>query len=201
MNLGFDLDEVIAKTASMAVDYLNYKFDCKYGIEVFKSFNFEDNVYSDDDEKQQMAVDALVYSVTDKKLMSTVKPYKESIKVLNTLKRSGHKIFIVTKRHKHLTGTTNAWLREHNIVFDKLILTDVQGKGAVAKQFGLDFFIDDLESNLYEMYRSKAKWKKGLVLMTRPWNEDDYIDTSKFTRIYNWNEVLRFVSQGNRLKG
>ena len=201
MNLGFDLDEVIAKTATMAVEYLNYKFDCKYGIEVFKSFTFKGNVYSNNIEKQQLAVDALMYSVSNKELMSSVKPYKNAIKVLNTLKRNGHKIFIVTNRNKRLTGTTIAWLRKYNISFDKLVLTDTGEKGAVAKQLKLDFFIDDLECNLYEMYKAKLKWKKGLVLMTRPWNIDDYIDASKFTRIENWDSVLRLVSQGNRLKG
>jgi len=201
MNLGFDLDEVIAQTAQMAVDHLNYKFDCKFGIEVFKSFEFSENEYSEDFEKQQLAVGELIYAVTDKELMNTVKPYKDAVRILNIFKRSGHKVFIVTKRHKHLTGMTTRWLHKHNISFDKLVLTNTQSKGTVVKQLKLDFFIDDLESNLYEMYKAQSRWKKGLILMTRPWNKDDYIDTSKFTRVHNWNEVLKFVSQGNRLKG
>jgi uncharacterized HAD superfamily protein len=201
MNLGFDLDEVIAQTAGMAVEYLNYKFDCKFGIEVFRNFKFEKNLYSGDFEKQRLAVEALTHAVTDKELMSTIKPYKEAIKVLNTLKRSGHKIFIITKREKALTGMTNSWLHKYNISFDKLVLTNTESKSSLAKQLKLDFFIDDLEDNLYEMYKAKARWKKGLVLMTRPWNENDYIDTSKFIRIEKWDEVLKIVSQGNRLKG
>ncbi len=133
--------------------------------------------------------------------MSTVKPYKESINIINKLKRQGHKIFIVTKRPVSFTGITKAWLDKNNIKFDKLVLTGDADKGDFARQLKLDFFIDDREDNLYELYSSKARWKKGLVLMSRPWNEDNYIDTNKFTRIKDWSEVFRMVSQGNRLRG
>ncbi len=200
MRLGFDLDEVIAKTSTMCVEYLNQEFDCNFGIEVFEQYEFDGNQYSDDFEKQKLAVDALEYAIMDVKLMGTMKPYTGAVKALNYLKRKGHKIFIITKRDAYLTGTTRQWLQDHGIPFDKLVLTDRADKGDIARELKLDFFVDDVESNLYELYKAQARWKKGLALMTRPWNENEYIDTTKFTRVSDWNDILKLISQGNRLK-
>jgi len=200
MNFGFDLDEVIAKTAHMAVAHLNDVFNCNYGIEVFKSFVFSENTFSDDEEEQKAAVDTLTWAVLDKRMMSTVKPYNDAVKVINDLKRHGHKIFIITKRSDEFKDTTINWLSKYKINFDRLILTGLSSKGECAKSLQLDCFVDDLESNLYDMYHAKQRWTKGLILMTRPWNEVNYIDASKFSRANSWQDIRKLLSIGNRLK-
>lgn len=201
MNFGFDLDEVIAKTAHMAVGHFNDVFDCNYGIEIFKSFQFDENVFSEDKAEQLAAVETLVWAVFDKKMMASVKPYEDAVRVINDLKRQGHKIFIITKRPKELTGMTSRWLHDHKISFDKLVLTGLEGKGSFAKRLQLDCFVDDLEENLLDLYKSQPRWNKGLMLLTRPWNVKDYIDKSKFIRVENWQEIMRNITVGNRLKG
>jgi len=200
MNFGFDLDEVIAKTAHMAVGHLNAVCNCNYGIEIFKSFQFNENIFSEDKEEQQLVVDTLVWAVFDKKMMASVKPYEDAVRVINDLKRQGHKIFIITKRPKELTGMTSRWLHSHKVGFDKLVLTGLESKGSFAKRLQLDCFVDDLEENLYDMYIAKRRWNKGLILMTRPWNETDVIDGSKFSRADNWLDIRKLLSIGNRLK-
>ncbi len=200
MNFGFDLDEVIAKTAHMAVGHFNDVYACNYGIELFKSFQFKDNTYSEDPEEQSAAVETLVWAVFDEKMMDSVEPYEDAVRVINDLKRQGHKIFVITKRPKEHTGMTSRWLHRHKISFDKLVLTGLEDKGSFAKRLQLDAFVDDLEENLYDMYKAKRRWNKGLILMTRPWNEDDVIDGSKFSRANNWVDVRKYLSIGNRLK-
>ncbi len=200
MNFGFDLDEVIAQTAQMTINHLNDVFDCNYGIEVLKSYQFADNVFSEKEDEQKAAVETLMWAIFDKKMMGRVEPYKEAVKVINDLKHQGHKIFIITKRAKELTGMTSRWLHKHKVSFDKLVLTGGSSKGEFAKALRLDAFVDDLEDSLYDMYNAKQRWAKGLILMTRPWNEDNYIDTSKFTRANNWADIRKLLSIGNRLK-
>ncbi len=200
MNLGFDLDEVIGQTAQMAVDHMNEVFQCDFTTDIFTSFYFGDNEFSDDADEQKAVVDTLTHAVFDRIMMSTVKPYPGAVKILQTLKRQGHKIFIVTKRHKKNKDMTAAWLHRHKIPFDKLVVTGLAEKGVFANKYKLDFFLDDLEDNLYEMYSTKARWQKGLFLMTRPWNKDNYIDSTKITRINDWEDVFQAVSIGNRLK-
>jgi len=200
MNFGFDLDEVIAQTAGMAISHLNNVFDCNYSTEFLKSFSFEDNVFSEDAEEQKLIVDTLLWAVFDMKMMDSVEPYEEAVRVINDLKRQGHKIFIITKRPKEHIGMTSRWLHRHKVSFDKLVLTGLRDKGEFAKALQLDAFVDDLEDNLQDMYHSKSRWTKGLILMTRPWNEDDYIDTTKFSRANDWVDVRKLLSISNRLK-
>lgn len=200
MNIGIDLDEVICKTAQMAIDHFNIIFETDYGIDVFKKFNFKANIFSADKEVQERAVDCLLWAVSDKYMMNKVEPYTEAIKTINFLKRKGHKIYIITKRQRALQVMTSLWLREHNVNYDKLIVTDSASKAQYANKFKLDCFIDDVEENLYDMYKARKRWKKGLILFTRPWNKDCYIDTSKFIRITSWKEVLKIISIGNRLR-
>ncbi len=200
MNFGFDLDEVIAKTAHMAVGHLNDVFNCSYGIEVLKSFQFDENIFSENEEEQLAVVETLIWAVTDKKMMSSVKPYDDAVRVINDLKHQGHKIFIITKRPKEHTGMTSRWLHTHRVSFDKLVLTGLEDKGIFTKKLNLDCFVDDLEDNLYSMYNAKRRWNKGLILMTKPWNEDNVIDGSKFSRANDWVDIRKFLSIGNRLK-
>ena len=200
MNIGLDLDEVICQTAQMAIDHLNIMFDCNYGIEIFKSFNFKDNIFSDDEEIQKDAVECLIWAVYDKYMMNTVKPYPSVIKAIKLFKRAGHKIYIITKRPKEFKEMTEVWLHKYNIRYDELVMTDQLSKADFANKFKLDCFVDDLEENLYDMYKARKRWTKGLILITRPWNIDNYIDASKFIRVNNWDDISRIITVGNRLK-
>jgi len=200
MNIGFDLDEVIGKTAHMAVNHLNDVFDTNYTIDVFKNFYFHENVFSDDETEQKAIVETLEWAVFDAKMMDSVQPYEDAVKVINDLKHQGHKIYIITKRHKELTASTIKWLKRHKIKHTKLICTDLKEKSYFASQLRLDCFVDDLEENLLDMYKAQTRWRKGLLLMTRPWNEGHYIDTSKMSRANNWIDIRKYLSLGNRLK-
>jgi len=200
MNLGFDLDEVIAQTATMAVEHTNEIYQCNLTTDVLKSFYFDENTYSEDSDKQKAVEETLLKAVSNPELMATIKPYPGAVRVLNKLKHQGHKIFIVTKRDKKDTLMTIEWLRANDIPFHKVAVTHMEEKGFFANKFRLDFFVDDLEWNLYELHSARKLWKKGLFLMTRPWNEGNYVDTSKITRVNGWNQILQAVGIGNRLR-
>lgn len=199
-NLGFDLDGVIGQTAEMAIKHVNDVFKCKFTVDVLNTFNFYDNVFSDDPDEQKVVVDVLVEAVFNKELLSTIKSYPGASKALHTLKHKNHKIFIITKRSVDYEEMTADWLHKYNIPYDGLVLTGNKDKSVFARKFRLDFFIDDLEDNLYELYKHKTRWEKGLFLMNRPWNINKYIDTTKITRVKDWNRVVQVINVGNRLK-
>lgn len=200
MNLGFDLDECIGQTAQMAIDHLNDVFQCNFSTDILKSFYFDENEFSDDPDEQKAVVDTLLNAVFNREMMATVKPYPGAVKTLQKLKHQGHKIYIITKRPSEDKEMTVAWLHKHKIPFTGVALTQHSDKSAPANSFNLDFFVDDLDENLYELHRARARWQKGLFLMTRPWNVDKYIDTTKITRLNDWDDVLKAVSIGNRFK-
>jgi len=201
MRLGFDLDEVISQTAKMAIDYTNERLKCDCKFDSLESFYFEQNNFSDDPDEQKAIVDSLCHAVFDADLLATAEPYPDAVKVLRKLKHQGHKIFIITKRYRKDIDVTTEWLQLNKIPFEKVVVTDFREKGVFANRLKLDFFLDDLEENLYEMYKAKAHWHKGLFLITRPWNVNKYIDASKIRRIDNWNDIFKIISIGNRLKG
>jgi len=200
MNLGFDLDEVISKTSEMAVNHLNSEFDCKFTTDVFKHYEFDKNVFSEDPEDNKAAVNCLIWAVTDARMLSTTEPYEGAVKVMQMFRKMGHKIFIITKRAQEHREITSRWLYSHNIPFDKLILTGEHGKGVHAKLHNLDCFVDDSYSNLEDLHRYKQRWKKGLMLMTRRWNKDVKVDAVKYTRVDGWIEIMRHIEIGNRFK-
>lgn len=201
MNLGFDLDECIGMTAQRALDHANEIFQVELPIDMLESFFFDENTYSDDPDEQKAVEETLLHAVFNQEIMFEVEPYEGAVKALQRLKHQGHKIFIITKRRKEDEDMTYSWLRKHKVPFDGVGVTHLEDKGYYANKFNLDFFLDDLEDNLYEMHKAKARWKKGLFLMTRPWNAHKFIDSTKITRVNDWDDVLQAVSIGNRLRG
>lgn len=200
MHLGFDLDEVLSQTSQMAIDHLNNKHDTQFTIDIFKKFNFDENIYSENEDEQKIIVDTLLEAIFDEELMANAKPYPDAVKTLNLFRRHGHKIFIITKRPVKQTGITIEWLRNNNFPFDKVVLTDNEDKGFHAKKLKLDCFVDDLKENLDDLYCVRARWTKSLMLMTRPWNAYEAVDPAKITRVNNWSDVLRHISIANRFK-
>lgn len=199
MNLGFDLDEVIAQMAQRALDHLNEVFECEYSFNALRSFQFNCNTFSEVPEEQDAAIDCLMWAIEDHYSIINVKPYEDAVKSLRMFKKQGHKIIIVTKRPKNLKDVTHDWMHKNNVPYDKLILTDHAPKSSVIGNLKLDCFVDDLESNLIDLYKAQSRWKKGLLLMTRPWNENNPIDVYKFTRVNNWVDIKNKLSIGNRL--
>lgn len=200
MNLGFDLDEVIAQTGKMVFSKFNERNNSDLTHEALTSFYFDENTFSEDEAEQEKIVNELLDILFSDDYILDIEPYEEAVKALSTLKRQGHDIFIVTKRHTKTKDLTLEWLRAHKVPCTKLVLTGLEEKGAAARRYKLDGFVDDLAENLIDLHKTKMRWHKGLMLMTRPWNCNDYIDTSKYTRVSNWGEVLRRIHIGNRLR-
>lgn len=200
MNIGFDLDGVIAQTSEMLIESVNTKFGSTLPIETFKKYKLEDNIYSEDKALNKQAIIYLQRMIVTPKRLKSIEPYPESVKIINKLKKAGHKIYIITSRPIKFKELTAVWLRQHGIPFDDFVLTNGLTKGDYAVKFKLDCFVDDLEDNLYDMYRAKRRWKKGLLLMTQPWNEDIIMDASKYIRVHGWGDIFRCLQMRNRLR-
>ena len=200
MNLGFDIDGVIAKTSDMLVNNINETFNSKLTIDIFKAHDFTENIYSEDEEINTAVIKLLKDLVVSEEKMKSIEIYPEAPIIINKLKKVGHKIYIITARHTHLKEMTATWLRNHGISFDGFAITNGITKSDYALKYKLDAFVDDLESNLYELHKSKKRWRKGLLLMTQPWNADTMTDTSKYIRVHGWNDVHRLMQMRNRLK-
>lgn len=192
-NLGFDIDEVLARTIDYILDFLNSEFGIDYWTpEHFTVYEFEHTNFVGDEKFNRMISKRLLSEVTSKRFVETVKHYNDAVKYIRKYKDDGHRIYFITDRSRLLYDSTLKWLKAHNIPFDGLYHTGPKtSKGYIGKTINLDFFIDDKLDNLESMIMFKKDWKKGLFLMDQPYNRN--IDEDYFTRVHTWQEVDGYV--------
>jgi uncharacterized HAD superfamily protein len=195
MRLGFDVDEVICALCDVMVEWMNNEYGIDWCAEDFKIFALDKNIYSEDLEFNDKITAGLLDLVFDLDFQSTAEPTEGAPEFIKELKKRGHSIHYITCRKHGAEDVTAKWLREHNIPFDSvhhLGATLNVEKGMLGRALNLDFYMDDLEKHLLSMYVHKKRWRKGLMLWTRPWNEYS-LDTSKFARADKWADVLRHL--------
>ena len=68
---------------------------------------------------------------------------KNAYEVINTLKKQGHNVFIITRRFTNNPYERSYnWLKKHNIPYDKLIV-NAGNKLKACKEHNIDLFLDD----------------------------------------------------------
>jgi uncharacterized HAD superfamily protein len=194
MKLGFDLDEVIVALCDLLVDYINKEFGLQWTAEDFVEYDLLKNNYVEHDEEYNSQIAKTVLKkVRDIDFQIKAKPYAEAPMFIRTLKKEGHSVHFITARDITAPEKTAKWLRKYKIPFDTIHHVGWgQEKGPIGRALNLDFYVDDHEFHLESMYKYKKRWRKGLALMTRPWNKDS-IDASKFVRINDFKDLKRHL--------
>jgi len=82
-------------------------------------------------------IDGTICSEEDFKNREKAKPFKKTIKNINSLKKKGHKIILFSSRPWSQYDMTQEWLKKKKLKFDNLIL---------GKPIG-DIWIDDRSIN------------------------------------------------------
>ena len=200
MELGFDIDGVVNDLVSHLIGYVDSSFGIKLGKETFKGYWLEKSTYVDDEKLNNEIIESMLKVVCDIDFQVKAKPYKDAVKALKLLKKSGHSLHFITSRNvgKDAENKTAEWFKHNGIKFDSLNHCGINGsKGVLGKNLNLEFYLDDHEMNLTSMYEYKRKWRKGLCLFTQVWNKG-HIDGSRFIRLNNWEEVLRHLGVHKR---
>lgn len=200
MKLGFDVDGVVANIPLAMVTYINKKFNLNLTEDVFKHHDMFNNTYVEDpEENEKIAKVMLEEVVLNADRMSALEIYKDAVEAIRKLYRQ-HSIHFITARPESQHQVTIDWMRENRIPFNTVnsLGSDAPGggkvgKGKTARALNLDFFIDDSPSNLPDFYKYKKRWRKGIALLNRPWNENITIDEGKFLRFDGWEAVIRHL--------
>lgn len=198
MKLGFDIDEVVADLTSVMENYIRNNYGVEWPKECFLNYGFDKCRFDSNEELNNKITKDMLTLVDDANFQADAEPVSGAVEVLQKLKRSGHKVFLISSRPKQNQPKTFRWLRKYDIPFDELALVGhgVE-KGALGRKFNLDMYVDALPKHLESMYKLKKTWRKSLLLFDRPWNTGP-IDTFKFKRVYDWQEILRHVGIQNR---
>lgn len=192
MNIGVDLDEVVGDTMSAVIAFHNEKYGTTLKKKDFLSYRFWE-IWGGTRE------DAIrkMYDFFETDHFKNINPAVGSLLALELLKKSGHKIFLITGRQTHIIKKTEEWI-EKNFpeIFDELhfansySLTDApRKKSDLCKSLGITLLIED------DMDHVRECSKAGLttLLFNQPWNQGDLPRNVK--RVFSWDEIVKEISK------
>lgn len=198
MNLGFDLDEVVVDLVTEFNTHVGVNYGIEWTIEDFIEFDIAQCHFHHEPEVNGKIQKELLKLANDAEFQFQAQAFPDARRAIQQLKRSGHKIIFITSRPKQNQPLTFRWLRQNDIPFDTLeVIGHEEEKGFYGRRHHLDMFVDDCLPHLESMVKYKKRWRKGLLLLDKPWNSD-YIDTNRYKRVKNWKEILRHVGVQNR---
>lgn len=129
-------------------------------------------------------------------LFHWVRPFEKVVESLTNFKKSGYDLVIVTARQSlDLNGAiTNAWLKEHGVEYDELILTTHSlGKKKIAESIRPEWSIDDNVA-----YTDGCQeFVENTVIQNRPWNIGASNNPFGFNRVDHFFEFADMVIDNN----
>jgi len=201
LRLGFDIDEVISNLLAQMKGYIKKTWNIDYDFSKAYGYDLLNTKYTPDDEYNKVIGKELVRVVNDPKFQFRSKPYEGAQEVIQKLSNMGHEIYYITSRPISLRGYnyTKSWLFNYGFPCDFLYMTGHHiEKGLPANDLGLDFFIEDQIKHVNSLLKYKKEWKKGIILMNKPWNVDyELINTyhAHVSRLDTWKDVGNYVCQ------
>lgn len=185
--VGIDLDDTIADTANAFLNVLRDKYNFSMNREDWRNYYFYRN---------PGVINVKVLEVFKETWRSP-----ESIKLLDPeipeIIKDIHKkfkVYIVTATLAE-RSTAEAWLREHDIDFDKIIyVKNARDKGSID---GISIYIDDY----YEAAVNIAEKGKDVIVLKQPWNSRFSFSGNKFEGkiifAENWKEIHEILNKSN----
>lgn len=180
MNLGFDIDGVIANFSDLLIQAVKKNFGLNLKPKDIYCFDLNLILGITKAEENQLVNEVLK---TDLQLYLNA---KETLKQLN---REGHSIFLLTGRYSHLRDLTQSWLKEKDVPYTQLHLLNL-GEKYRANIEPLDVVVED---SLEEALEWTTKVKNVLVY-DQLWNRTLNIK-NLIKRVYNWKEIHYEIQQ------
>jgi len=193
MNIGVDLDDVLADFHKGWLRYYNDKYGTNFKKSDCYSYKLSD-----------------VHNVADKIVVKRIKhfyrtnifkdlePIRGAKKAVERIKKR-HKLFVITSRPNWTSDTTRTWIKKYFISsFKEVIITNQFGnkdkdsqvdKSEVCKKYRINLIIEDAPTFAYDV----AKSGKKVLLLDNPWNKD-IVDHKNMKRVRSWKEIIRSLN-------
>jgi uncharacterized HAD superfamily protein len=183
LNLGFDIDGVIANFTQPLLDVIKENYGVNLKTSDIYTFDLNIVLGITKDEGNMLVNQTL------KKDLPLNPGAKET---LEQLSREGHSIYLLTGRYAYLRDITQSWLKEKAIPYTHLHMLHV-GEKYKADIEPMDLIVED---SLVEALEWTNK-VKTVLLYDQPWNRT--LNVKNLTRrVYSWNEIYQAVQN---LKG
>jgi uncharacterized HAD superfamily protein len=180
MNLGFDIDGVIADFCQP----LTITVQKRYGLALKRSdiYCFDLDVVLGITRSEE---EALIVEVLKQDLPVTT----GAVETLLQLSREGHSIHLLTSRYSHLRDVTESWLKDKSVPYTQLHLLD-EGKKHLAK-------VDQLEVVVEDSMQEALGWVskvKAVLIFDQPWNRTFNV-RNLTKRVHSWQEIYREIQR------
>lgn len=164
MNVGIDIDGVLADSVPSFLTLLNLMFGKQWTPADITTYRFEDALgIGEKDAEHFWKLFARQGG------WSKIRPIKGAVEFTTRLAKS-HAIILVTGRPRHYVEIeTKAWLRQHKIVYDELIFVD-SGQDKLQASRGAGQRLDVLIEDSYEYGKPLADAGIPVLLIDYPWN-------------------------------
>jgi len=178
LNLGFDIDGVIANFTQPLLDVIKENYNVKLNTSDIYTFDLNIVLGITKNEGNQLVNQTL------KKDLPLNPGAKET---LEQLSREGHNIYLLTGRYEYLRDITQSWLKEKGIPYTQLHMLNV-GEKYRANVDPLDLIVEDSLVDALE-WTHKVK---NVLLYDQPWNRT--LNVKNLTkRVYGWNEIYQAI--------
>lgn len=186
MNIGLDLDEVLADTIKSLLQWHNEIYETNFQRGAVTSYNLWKTWGGNREEAINKVYD--FYQSAHFKKIQPVKDSQEGVKKLQLKNR----IYVVTSRPHDIYNETLSWISEHfPNQFVEVKLTNQwakKGKGKnkkdLCKELGIEVIVEDSLEYAQECSQSGIR----VLLLDCPWNKSKEIDRVK--RVFSWREII-----------
>lgn len=189
MKIGIDLDGVVVDTYRHTIKFYNSLFRSEIGIEEFpahtKMVKYLIGTYSFKEEQaKKYWYDNML------QIFSEAKPLEGAAETINKLSQD-HEVYFISAR-EDLPGVrevTEKWLADNNIVVDNNLFLTQGPKGMLAKNMGIDLFIEDAPHHIETILNENIR----VVIMETKYNMNINYDSCFF--IKKWSGIYNVMGE------
>ncbi len=192
MNIGIDLDDVLADFHKGWLRYYNDKYGTNLTISDCKSYRLSDVHKVADD----IVIKRIKYFYRTN-IFKDLDPIKGSLKTVNYMK-ANHKLYVITSRPSWTSGTTRTWIKKYfQNAFTDVILTNQFGnkdkktqvdKSEVCRRYKINIIIEDSPTFSYDIAKTGGK----VLLLDSPWNQT-MSSHKNIERVFSWGEIKSLI--------
>ena len=137
------------------------------------------------------------YANNMERIAKSMEPRKDAKKYMDKLLDDGHELYLISHRvypdYKNPYETTVKWLKDNEINYTKLILSETTDKSPECKKYNIDIMFDDVVSNCMKLRSSGI----NVCLMGTKYNS---LYRKDLPIVKEWNELYDKIKDMNGKK-
>ena len=180
MNIGLDIDGVLAEAHGPVLDYLNSSFHKSYKLEDVGNWDAIQTLYGLTREHLTLVLDGAWANWREVPLVDSEAPYW-----VKKWRGQGHKIHIITHRTFQTVPSVMRWLADRDIKYDAFVVES----GGNKCRFPIDVLVDDNPKLVEWVSQTQPNVCPLALLYDQPWNKSVALTHPLLSRVSSFEEV------------